>query len=79
MDIESKYPILTLEISWHYLKTEPLLTQSLKKHLAQLLSRNGTYLSPSSQNEIINVIGFDIHANILKEVKEAKFYAILAD
>jgi hypothetical protein len=37
-------------------------------------------LSPRSQNEIINVIGFDIIcANILKEVKEAKFYAILAD
>ena len=52
----------------------------LKKHLEQLLSRNCTYLSPRSQNEIINVIGFDIiRANILKEVKEAKFYAVLAD
>ncbi len=52
----------------------------LKKHLEQPLSRNGTYLSPRSQNEIINVIGFDIiRANILKEVKETKFYAILAD
>ena len=52
----------------------------LKKHLEQPLSQNGTCLLPRSQNEIINVISFDIIcANILKEVKETKFYAILAD
>jgi hypothetical protein len=52
----------------------------LKKHLEQPLARNSTYLSSRSQNDIIGVIGFDIiRANILKEVKEAKFYAVLAD
>ena len=52
----------------------------LRNHLEQPLARNGTYLSPRSQNDIINVIAFDIiRTNILKEVKEAKFYAVLAD
>ena len=52
----------------------------IKKHLEQPLARNSTYLSPRSQNDIINVIGFDIiRANILNEVKRAKFYAVLAD
>ena len=52
----------------------------LKKHLEQPLARNGTYLSPQSQNDIIGMIGFDIiRANIVNKVKEAKFYAVLAD
>ena len=46
----------------------------LHGHLYQPRARNATYLSPQSQNEIINVIGYDmIHANIISEVKEARF------
>lgn len=51
----------------------------LKQHLEQPLARNGTYLSPRSQNDIINIMGFDIiRAGIMKEVKEAQHFAILA-
>ena len=35
---------------------------------------NATHLSPRSQNEIIGMIGYDvIRANIVAEVKQAKF------
>lgn len=52
----------------------------LHGHLHQPRARNAIYLSPRSQNEIINVIGYDvIRANIISEVKEAKFYSVLAD
>ena len=47
----------------------------LHGHLYQPRARNATYLSPRSQNEIINVIGFDtIHAKIVSEVKKSGFY-----
>ena len=39
-------------------------------------------ISPRSQNEIISVIGYDVHvirANIISEVKEAMFFSVLAD
>lgn len=39
-----------------------------------------TYISPHSQNEIINVTGKDfIQYQLLCEVREAKFYEVLAD
>lgn len=44
------------------------------------LARNATYISPRSQNYIIDVIGIDIiRANIIEEVKKAEFYSVLAD
>ena len=52
----------------------------LKKHLTTPKAKNATYLSPRSQNEIINVIGHDIIlANIVSEIKKARFYSVLAD
>lgn len=52
----------------------------LHGHLHEPRARNVTYLSPRSQNEIINVIGYDlIRAKIISEVKEARFYSVLAD
>ena len=52
----------------------------LHGHLHEPRARNATYLSPRSQNEIINVIGYDlIRAKIISEVKEARFYSVLAD
>ena len=50
------------------------------KHLEQPLARNATYLSPRSQNDILGIIGFDIICEkIAQELKEAKFFSVLAD
>lgn len=39
-----------------------------------------TYVSLSSQNDIIEVIGFDyIWANIITEIKQAPYFSIIAD
>lgn len=52
----------------------------LYRHLHQPRARNATYLSPRSQHDIIAIIGYDIvRSKILSEVKEARFYSILAD
>ena len=52
----------------------------LHSHLYQPKAKNVTYLSPRSQNEIINVIGCDvIRARLISEVKKAGFYSIMAD
>ena len=49
-------------------------------HLNKTRAKNATYISPRSQNEIINVIGHDIIlADIVAEVKQSKFYSVLAD
>ena len=52
----------------------------LKAYLLHPLARNATYVSPRSQNDIIDVIGIDVICNnIIEEVKEAEFYSVLAD
>ncbi len=52
----------------------------LQKHLSHPKLRNTTYLSPQSRNEIINIIGnHQIREIILKEVRDAELYAIMAD
>ena len=52
----------------------------LRNHLHAPERRNATYISPHSQNEIINIIGKDfIQHQLLCEVREAKFYTVLAD
>ena len=52
----------------------------LRNHLHVPDKRNATYLSPHSQNEIIKIIGMDfIQSQLLDEIREAKFYSILAD
>lgn len=62
------------------LKVFSVNDEILKKHLTTPKARNATYLSPRSQNDIISVIGYDIIlANIVFEVKKARFYSILAD
>ena len=49
-------------------------------HLNKPRAKNATYISPRSQNEIVNVIGHDIIlANIVAEVEQSKFYSVLAD
>ena len=62
------------------IKDQAATDATLNQHLQQPLARNGTYLSPRLQNYIIDVISFDIiRANIVKEVKEVKFFTVLAD
>ena len=52
----------------------------LRSHLEKPRAKNVTYLSPTSQNDIINVIGLDyIRTKIISEIKQAKFFSIIAD
>ena len=53
---------------------------SLFSHLNTPRAKNATYISPKSQNEIINVIGYDvILANIIAEIKTAQYFSVLTD
>ena len=50
-----------------------------QNHLTSPVGKNATYLSQKVQNEIINIIVYDIlQADLIKE-KKKKFYSILAD
>lgn len=52
----------------------------LRQHLSNPRAKNATYISPPSQNEILNVIGYDIKlAGIVAKIKHAKFFSMLAD
>jgi hypothetical protein len=52
----------------------------LAKHLATPAMKNATYISPKTQNELINIIGREmIQKKIVDEIKEANFFTILAD
>ena len=52
----------------------------LHSHLHHPRLRNATYISPTSQNEIINIIGHDIiRERILADVKDARYFSVLAD
>ena len=55
-------------------KFDPLL----KHHLAHC-SKNASYTSPAIQNEIIALAGDEIRDEILKSVKSARWYSIMAD
>ena len=46
---------------------------------AHLYKPRATHLSPTSQNQIINLLGHDIRANLIAEVKTARFFAVIAD
>ena len=50
----------------------------LAEHLAKS-PRNARYTSKTVQNELVDVIGECIRNDILAEVKQAKFYSIIAD
>ena len=52
----------------------------LHAHLHKPRAKNAMYLSPTTQNDIINVIGYDvIRAGITTEVRKARFFSVLAD
>ena len=47
----------------------------LSNHLNNPWAKNATYISPRSQNDIINIIGYDvILADIVAEVKNSKYF-----
>ncbi len=50
----------------------------LKRHLEHPRLKNAKYLSPKSQNELIGHLQIQ-ETTILQEIRQAKFYAILAD
>jgi len=50
----------------------------LRNHL-QTSSKNATYISPESQNQLIAAISTVCVRQIVNEVKEAKFFSLLAD
>ena len=44
------------------------------------VAKNTKYISPTIQNEIIDIIAYDfLQAKLIKEIKDAKFFSILAD
>ena len=48
----------------------------LRAHLYKPRTSNATHLSPTSQNQIINVICHDIiWADLIAEAKKARFFA----
>ena len=52
----------------------------LDNHLKNPLMKNATYISPKSQNEMIDVIGINtIQQHLINKVKDAKFHAVMAD
>lgn len=54
--------------------------EKLKQHMEQPKLRNATYLSPQTQNQMIDVIGKRIiQAQIVDEVKNAQIYTVMAD
>ena len=67
----------------NFLAILKLLAQTnddLQNHLTSPITNNTTYVSPKIQNEVINIIGYDIlQADFINEIKEAKLFSILAD
>ena len=52
----------------------------LDNHLKNPLMKNATYISPKSQNEMIDVIEINtIQQHLINKIKDAKFYAVMAD
>ena len=50
----------------------------LKEHLTTA-PKNATYISPDIQNQVIQVLGDHILNKILINVKEAKYFSVIAD
>ena len=53
--------------------------EQLAQHLKQPDDPRATYLSPQIQNEMIEVISGLVMENLLDEIKDARFYSIMAD
>ena len=63
-----------------YLKELQNYCPELKEHLEAPQSKSLTYLSPTSQNEMIEVIGKKIILkDIIEEIKKSGFHSVSAD
>ncbi|XP_014673689.1 PREDICTED: 52 kDa repressor of the inhibitor of the protein kinase-like [Priapulus caudatus] len=52
----------------------------LQKHLQAPAKKNATYISPQSQNELIDVIGHKIiRETILEEVRKTRWFSVMCD
>ena len=52
----------------------------LMDYLEAPSAKNATYISPGIQNELIDIISYDVlQKQLIDEVKEAKFFSIIAD
>ena len=61
------------------LKLLPETNSSLNHHLDAPSVRNTTYISPHIQNELTEIISYDIlEKGLVEEVKEAKFFSLIA-
>ncbi len=68
----------TQEIFLALLKSYAEMDTILFNHLYHTKAKNATHLSPTTQNEIINIIGYDIIlANIISEAKQANYFSVL--
>ena len=62
------------------LKDYAAMDKILLDHLNSPKARNATYISPSTQNDIISIIGNDfILSGIIAEINSATYYSVLAD
>lgn len=52
---------------------------ALRNHLQSPAMRNATYISPQSQNDLIEVMGEHIFQGIVDDINASPFYSILAD
>ena len=52
---------------------------ALRNHLETPAMRNATYISPRSQNDLIEVMGQQIFQGIINDINASPFYSILAD
>ncbi|XP_071056243.1 52 kDa repressor of the inhibitor of the protein kinase-like [Onthophagus taurus] len=50
----------------------------LRKHLETMSSR-ATYISKTTQNELVNCIGEEITAKIVNQIKNAKYFSVMFD
>ena len=49
------------------------------KNISKIAGKNETYTSPQIQNEIIDICGTAIKADLVRDIKKAYAYSILAD
>lgn len=49
------------------------------KNISKIAGKNATYTSPQIQNEIIDICGTAIKADLVRDIKKAYAYSILAD
>ena len=50
----------------------------LEQHLLTS-DRNATYLSPDIQNELIQSLSVQVQSNIVSEIKESRYFAVIVD